>query len=357
MRTLLGLYIVRRVTLAIIGSFLGFMAVAYLVDLVELIRRAGERGNIGIVPLAYLGLLRAPALGEQILPFAVLFGAMISLLNLSRRMELVVLRAAGISAWQFLRPAILVAAGLGLLSALAYNPVAAALKERAEALERTLLSRSAAGLDAWLSQEGIDGPSILHAERSFAQGTVLTGVTAFVFARDGTFEERVEAETAYLERERWVLTQVVVHRPDRRPDLRSQYILPTFLTPAQVRESLASPKAVSFWALPGYIAIAERAGLTANRYRLQYHSLLARPVLFAAMVLIAGCVSLGLFRLGNVGAMILGGVAAGFLLYVMGKVAEDLGGAGIVNPGLAAWSPSVVACLLGLTVLLYREDG
>src|SRR5690606_20823550 len=150
MRTLLGLYIVRRVTLAIIGSFLGFMAVAYLVDLVELIRRAGERGNIGIVPLAYLGLLRAPALGEQILPFAVLFGAMISLLNLSRRMELVVLRAAGISAWQFLRPAILVAAGLGLLSALAYNPVAAALKERAEALERTLLSRSAAGLDAWL---------------------------------------------------------------------------------------------------------------------------------------------------------------------------------------------------------------
>ena len=63
--------------------------------------------------MAQLSLYRTPAVAEQVLPFAVLFGSMAALLQLSRKLELVVARAAGISAWQFLQPGILVAALLG----------------------------------------------------------------------------------------------------------------------------------------------------------------------------------------------------------------------------------------------------
>ena len=58
--------------------------------------------------MAALSFLRTPTVAEQALPFAVLFGSMIAFLNLSRKLELVVARAAGVSVWQILAPPLIV---------------------------------------------------------------------------------------------------------------------------------------------------------------------------------------------------------------------------------------------------------
>ena len=86
-----------------------------------------------------------------------------------------------------------------------------------------------------------------------------------------------------------------------------------------MRETFSTPETVPFWQLAAYIELAENAGLAAAGYRLQYQKLLARPFLLAAMVLLAAAFSLRFFRFGGVQKMVLGGVAAGFLLYVLSK--------------------------------------
>jgi lipopolysaccharide export system permease protein len=53
----------------------------------------------------------------------------------------------------------------------------------------------------------------------------------------------------------------------------------------------------------------------------------------------------------------LGGVGAGFVLYVATKLVSDLGGAGVLSTPVAAWSPAIVANMLGALTLLNREDG
>ena len=61
--------------------------------------------------------------------------------------------------------------------------------------------------------------------------------------------------------------------------------------------------------------------------------------MLAAMVLLAAAFSLRFFRFGGVQKMVLGGVASGFLLYVMSKVTDDLSKAELLPPivgGLAA---------------------
>ena len=98
-------------------------------------------------------------------------------------------------------------------------------------------------------------------------------------------------------------------------------------------------------------------GLGAAGYRLQYQKLLARPFVLASMVLLAAAVSLRFFRFGGVQKMILSGIAAGFLLYVLSKVTEDLSKAELLQPALAAWLPAVVGGLSGFVALLYLEDG
>jgi lipopolysaccharide export system permease protein len=75
------------------------------------------------------------------------------------------------------------------------------------------------------------------------------------------------------------------------------------------------------------------------------------------MVLIAAIVSLRFSRSNELGNMILAGVGVGFMLYVISKIAWDLGSGGIVPPPLAAWLPAIVTILMGATVLLHLEDG
>ena len=135
------------------------------------------------------------------------------------------------------------------------------------------------------------------------------------------------------------------------------YRLKTNLTAAEVRESFSTPETVPFWQLPLFIEIAERSGLIAAGYKLQYHILIARPFLLAGMVLLAASVSLRFFRFGGVPQMVLSGIAAGFLLYVMQKVTEDLSKAQLLHPVAAAWMPVLFGGLTGFLVLLYQEDG
>ena len=96
------------------------------------------------------------------MPFCVLIGAMTCYLALSRRLELVVARAAGVSAWQFIAPALASSIMLGLLATTAYNPMSANLRELSKRMEAELFGSAPGGgiQDAsgfWLNQVDGDG--------------------------------------------------------------------------------------------------------------------------------------------------------------------------------------------------------
>ena len=124
---------------SVVGSFIGVVALAAMIDYVELMRRGADWPNATAGLLAKISLFRVPQLTERIMPFTVLVGAMSCYLTLSRRLELVVARAAGVSAWQFVAPAMIAAFVFGAVATTLYNPVAAVLHERSKRLEAELL--------------------------------------------------------------------------------------------------------------------------------------------------------------------------------------------------------------------------
>jgi lipopolysaccharide export system permease protein len=209
----------------------------------------------------------------------------------------------------------------------------------------------------WINQVNSDGQAIINAARSEQQGVRLTGLTIFRFDNDYRFRERLEAQQATLEEGRWLFKSVRRYTLDAPPVEQDSLSLSTSLTPAQVRNSFSTPETVSFWQLPGYIRSSESSGFATAGYRLQYHKLLAQPFLLAAMVMLAAAVSLRFFRFGGVQKMVLSGVGAGFLLYVLSKVTEDLSKAELMHPIASAWLPVCVGGLTGFLALLYQEDG
>lgn len=343
-----------------VAVFVGVVALIALIDYVELSRRTADIPNVSALMVAETSLFRVPQIAERIMPFCVLVAGMSCYLTLSRRLELVIARAAGMSAWQFITPAIIVAIILGVLATAVYNPVSAILQERSKRIEaelfgRSNLSENGAGL--WVRQRSIDGQSIINARTSRQQGVRLAGVTVFTFDDDGKFKTRIEATSAALQAGHWLLKDARIYATGSPPTDAETYVLNTNLTPAQVRETFATPETVPFWQLPAYIDLADRAGLLAAGYRLQYQKLLARPFLLASMVILAAAFSLRFFRFGGVQKMVLGGVASGFLLYVFSKVTEDLAKAELMHPTAAAWLPVLVGGLGGFVALLFQEDG
>lgn len=356
----LGIYIGTRFLRATLGVFFTVFGLVYVLDFVELVRRAGDLAGVGPIDMALLALYRTPSVTEQVLPFAILFGAMAAFLQLSRKLELVVARAAGISAWQFLQPGLFVAALIGLFSVLVFNPLAATLKQQASEIETALFASSPgaiAGANVWIRQRNPDGTAIIRAA-SIAEGsTEVAGVTVFSFDREGRFQERIEAASGVLREGFWNFHNARIVGLEGEPQRFATYQLASSLDPAQLRRSFTPPDSVPFWDLRSLAEQTERAGLDATPYRLRYETLVARPVLFVAMVLVAASVSLRFFRFGGVGPLVLAGIAAGFLLYVSTELMEDLGASGLVGTTLAAWFPAVVGSLLGVLALLYQEDG
>jgi lipopolysaccharide export system permease protein len=355
-------YVAKRFLLAIMGAFAVCAVLIFMIDMIELLRLSRRASDLSVASLLWMGLLRLPAFTEILLAFAVLVGGIGALLSLNRKSELIVMRAGGMSVWQFLRPGLVVALVLGVTAVTLYNPLAAAARSEAERLlaeafgkEASLLANS--GEESWLRQDGADGQSVMNARASANQGLSLAGVVVYQFDPQGRFVERIDADRANLNDGYWELQKVLVSRPGREAEMFDTYTVSTYLTRERVGEALGSEIAVSLWQLPSLIEVAEKAGLSAARYKMQYALLVARPMLLMAMVILAATVSLRSFRSGGIQTMVITGMVGGIGFFLLTEVSRQIGIAGLVSPTTAVWVPIGIALLVSLTVLLHQEDG
>jgi lipopolysaccharide export system permease protein len=300
-----------------------------------------------------------PSSGLQILPFAILLGGILAFWRLTRSSELIVARAAGVSAWGFLSGPVLVALLFGLLGIAAVSPVSSVMLARAERLDASFL-RAGGGVSAlaggrlWLRQadHGLEpgGVAVLSGRpaRLLASDRggefLLTEVTVWRLSAGDRALARIEAPSARLLRGQWLLADAVLFGPDRLPAPPTIIALPTDLTPDRIESSFASPDTLSFWALPGFIAVLEQAGFSALRHRLQFQSMLSTPALAVAMALLAAGFSMRNSRRGGVGKMIGAGVAAGFGLFMLDRITGEFGESGALPVVIAAWVPPSPGC-------------
>lgn len=345
--------------------FLGCACLILLVDLVELLRRASSREGVPVQTIIAMAFLKLPNVTEAALPFTVLFGAIWTFVRLTRSSELVVARAAGVSVWQFIGPAVGIAMLIGVFVITIYDPIAATLTARFEQLESRYLRGSTSTLAMkstgfWLRQGSGDTQAVIHANKvgQVSQKSMqLEDVLVFLYRGQDNFDGSIGASSAVLRQGFWHLENATLWRMNATPQHMASYDLPTVLTADQIRESFASPKTLSFWDLPRFIELAQQAGFSALPHRLHWHEILATPFMLCAMVLIAATFSLRATRLGGVPQLAAAGIMTGFSFYFLTDVSQAFGISGLVPVVLAAWAPASIALLLGLAMLFHLEDG
>jgi lipopolysaccharide export system permease protein len=356
-----------------------------LVDVVEQMRTVGSRTPIPVSTAFSLTMMKTPGLIMETLPFAMLVGSILCFSQLSRRSEIPAFRAAGVSAWRFLGPAMTLAVLLGVLMVTLIDPLATRLNEQFEATRERLLNPSAAANPetadgVWLSQgdmtagaptdsagsvteQNPDGQAIISAKRVIGRGEALEDVTFYYFApgrggaEDREFTHRIDADRAVLTSGFWQLEGVVENRAGGEVTRTDKLAVPTNLRNDTLLQRFASAKTIPFWDLPGFIRDGRSAGMEVDDYVLKFHTLLATPVMMLAMSLIGAVVCLRLARSGGLTQLIGAGALAGFVLFFATRVAAGMSSAGAAPPEAAAWCPPLFALFSVLTILAHNEDG
>lgn len=366
---ILDLYFARRFAQSFLLIGAVFMSLIMLIDLIEQLRKF-EGIDVSFGQLFRLMLLNAPGAINEILPLLMILSTVVLYVGLARSSELVVTRATGRSGIRALAAPVLVAMVIGVLAVSTLNPIVAATSNRYQHLSDTYrtggpsaLSISGEGL--WLRQGGSSGQAVIHATGygGPADAVTLYGVTILAYAPDGGPDRRINAESARLEDDVWVLEQAKVWAlsPGQNPETTATehdvLRVATTLTQDRIRDSLGRSSGISVYDLPETIRQLQLAGFSTKQHEVWYQSELARPLFLMAMVLVGAAFTMRHTRFGGTGVSVLTAVLLGFALYFIRNFAQILGENGQIPVSFAAWGPPVASILLTLGLLLHAEDG
>ena len=169
-----------------------------------------------------------------------------------------VARAAGVSAWQFIAPALIVALVLGVVATTIYNPIAANLRERRSASRPSCSARAAASA-APAAASGC-ASAATTASRSSMPQTAASRAACWAASPSSAFDSAAASaiasrrRRATLEAGYWRLEEARIYRQrraaERARDLRAQHQPDAA---SRSRESFATPETVPFWQLSSYI--------------------------------------------------------------------------------------------------------
>ncbi len=357
----LSRYFAIRYLVTVFWFLLAITALIFIADFTQLSDRFSGLPGYSLSLGLKISALRVLMIFQQTLPFIGLFASMAVLIQLNRKYELVVARSAGLSAWQFLAPLCAGAFLFGLVAILLINPLAARGFAVGEELQSGLTSSTSGASSAlsvpWIRQNSPDGDVIIGAKSVLNNGTVLVSPVFIMLDADGLIVKRIDGASATLGNQKWIIKDAIQSKQGAVSGQPTQLEVPTNLTPELVQERLLNPEMIPIFELPEKIAVAKSLGFPTDNFAMQFHSVIALPALLVVMTLIAATVTLKFVRFGQSAAMILGGILAGFMLYVVSVLVKAFGGAGIVPPLVAAWIPVLLAFLFGVSFLLHKEDG
>lgn len=369
----LSVYISRQFIYSFLLVLSVFAILIFMMDAVELLRKASSK-QIPFMIMADMVLLKLPMLLQVILPFIILVASVLTYTSLARRSELVVIRSAGVSVWEFLMPSVVCAFLIGMLVVTVINPVSAIMLNKYEHLnakyfedKQNLLDISETGL--WLRQKYEMLPEqneenetinelIFHAKEVTGNNNIsLINVEIYAFDNQDNFIYRIDAPIAHLKENQLLIENALVTFRDNENHKVKSFSIDTNLKPSDVQNSFADPQAISFFQLPFFINKLESSGFSALGHILQWHKILSSPFFYAAMVIIGAVFSLKAPRQGSIGFAIAVSVVFGFIIYFLSNLVSSIGLSGSMPVAISAWIPIVITAFIGIAMLLHYEDG
>ena len=308
------------------------------------------------IPLAILMVaMSAVKWTIKTLPVTVLLGAILGFMDLKSRHELTVIHASGISIWKAVRMPTLAMLSVGLLIALVAETASTQINRQLDPRPPGQGSFLVPGGEIWLEERSQTDHYLIMATGLEPGGSALLDVTVFLLNPGRS--ERLEAAGAVLENGTWRFTDALLRSTDEPPRLVPGYTLPSSMTQAELALRTSSTEDMTFFEIATLLQEGVSDPVIRNAALMRFLKLLALPMVLTGSLFIAFAFTAGYRRGSNYGPAVLYGVVLGFVVFVITEMADRGGSTGVLDPTFAAVGPAFVAIVIGVTVLLHKEDG
>jgi len=289
------------------------------------------------------------------LPVTVLMGAILGFMDLKARHELTVIQSSGISIWRLVRAPTIALILISLFIALGAETVSTQVNRQLSPTPQGEAALLTPPGEIWLEQRSGDVHYVMLATGMLAGGSRLANVT--LFQLNDSPERRIEAPEALLENGEWVFPTAIARNAEEPERTVLNYRVPTTSTAAEISLKLSSTEDKTFFELAQMLqaGVADPTIRVAATMRLI--KLLALPLILTGSLFIAFAFTAGYRRSSNYGPAVLYGIVLGFVVFVITEMADRAGSTGVLDPAFAAVGPAFVAIVIGVTVLLHKEDG
>ncbi|AVL70151.1 Lipopolysaccharide export system permease protein lptG [Oligella urethralis] len=354
------------VTLVLVGLFMFF-------DMIENLDNLNERFTFG--SLLLLQLMQIPTRLYDLLPIALLIGAIIALAGLAQRNELVVLRVSGISSRRLLGMLWMGTIPIMVFALLLSEGVTPYAESKTGQLNLQLLGKSSgARMNSgyWFREPTDNGAlRVINISRISSEREV-ENIRIYNFDAEGKFKELIHAQRGLFQHQELQLTQAKLIRTDfdletalmdptapltplSTQTMLDSYTISTSLTQARLLASELQPDRMSIMGLLDYIQYLEDNHLQSNRQVVALWRKGVYPFTLLVMITLAAPISFMQTRKGGAGLKVFGGILIGVVFFMINQLALNLGMLNNLPPWLTALAPNTIALVIASLALYLIE--
>lgn len=301
-------------------------------------------------------LFKIPIIVGQVMPMAVLTGALIGLGLLARQNEFVALRACGVSVSQIALPLLAFAALLSV-AVFAWNetvvPEAAHHYHEIDKVEVRKRGQATvfAGREVWYHGHA----GFYNIGRVMPRKQMLAALTIYQLGPDFRPKRIIETAMAQWDGKTWQLTAPKTRELSPEGNREYDGVPPGFTLPEQpadFRIASVEPEEFSYRMLRQQIASLRAKGVDASESLVDLYLKIALPAASFIMMFLAIPLTTRGTRVTNLPTAVGIGFSVGFAYYMLVGVARALGQYETLPPLLAAWAPNAVFALIGGYLML-----
>ena len=338
------------------------LLIVFLVEFTELLRRTSEIVSVSsTLYVFYLTALKTMESIAFIIPISFFGTTMITCRTLNKHREMVIAQNACLNSFKIMYPFIFFSILFCSIYFTILNPffshaINSYQKIEQEVFRGKLSKTSISKSGIWLRQGSKNNKIVIRAAIFLPEESLFKDATFYIYTKKNNFIERIDAKSAKLEKDFWIMKNVIINRPNKKVIKIDEYTLKTNLSIKKIEDSFLDPQSLSIWKIPKFISLLKESGFSSTKHEMYFYKTIILPVYLIGLILIAGAFTIRFTKTKTTTfVLILMGVISGFLIHVLGETIYSLGIANKLNTWVASLAPSIITIIVGGFFVIHFE--
>ena len=357
---LINKYLSLEFTKIIILSILIFFCLGLIMNLFEEINFFKDL-NVGILLPLVLTTLKVPSLLHTMLPFIVLIGGIWFFRKIKKSDEITAMKISGMSNLSVILIPGIISIFIGIFFVTLINPITSVSLEKYETIKGSYdkdkdylaaITKNA----IWIKEIKNNKNTIIKASNLNEKN--LVNLTIYQFDLDYNFLQRIEADYANIESQKWSLKNANIIDEDGNfiSQNSDEIIYESSYNLEKIKTLYSNLDTVSFWNISSEIKLLKERGYSTKEMETKLHKSLSFPFFLLSMVFLSGVFTLGTTFKENNSTYIFVKIVSCILVYFFNDFSAALGKTERLSVEIAVWMPVLIIFIFSTIGMIYANQ-